>query len=152
MKSGLMREFSSIQGHSSAWFHEKVLPRFPTKVQTLVRNFEAAITYFYVNYWRFMTMAITKRLLVVGIFFNIGFAGFCVSIQAVFQNYPANSHIQFYTNNCVFVLDFDIWPVTVVLHTCHGAINPRFLVRCLYLHPAERPPGLHVTRHAKSHA
>ena len=141
-----MREFSSIQGHSSAWFHERVLPRFPTKVQTLVRNFEAAITYFYVNYWRFMTMAITKRLLVVGIFFNIGFAGFCVSISSVLRIGPPT------LTNYVFVLDFAIWPATFVLCTGDGAVSPSFLVRCLYLHPAEGPASLHVARLAKSHA
>ena len=141
-----MREFSSIQGHSSAWFHERVLPRFPTKVQTLVRNFEAAITYFYVNYWRFMTMAITKRLLVVGIFFNIGFAGFCVSISSVSIIGPPT------LTNYVFVLDFAIWPATFVLCTGYGAVSPSFLVRCLHLHPAERLAGVHVAGLAQSHA
>ena len=141
-----MREVRSIQGHGSAWFHERVLPRFPTKVQTLVRNFEAAITYFYVNYWRFMTMAITKRLLVVGIFFNIGFAGFCVSISAVFRIKPPT------LTNSVSVLDFAIWPATFVLCPGHGAVSSRLLVRCLYLHPAEGLAGIHVARPAKSHA
>ena len=91
-------------------------------------------------------MAITKRLLVVGIFFNIGFAGFCVSISSVSIIGPPT------LTNYVFVLDFAIWPATFVLCTGDGAVSPRFLVRCLYLHPAEGPASLHVSRLAKSHA
>ena len=91
-------------------------------------------------------MAVTKRLLVVGICFNIGFAGFCVSILAVFKI------IMQTLTYSVFVLDFAIWPATFVLCAGHGAVGTRFLVRCLYFHPADGPAGLHVARLAKSHA
>ena len=56
-----------------------MLPRFPPRAQRYIEKSEAVIAAFYENYWRFMTLPETKKILLVAVFFAIGATGFCVS-------------------------------------------------------------------------
>ena len=74
-----MRRYTTARQVTSIWFHSKVLPRFPPRAQRYIRNLETVIATFYENYWRFMTMPETKKLLFVSVCFCTGATGFCVS-------------------------------------------------------------------------
>lgn len=79
LKSQVMRKYKTASEQTSLWFHQKVLPKFPPRAQRYIRNFEAGFATFYENYWRFMTMPESKKLLMVTACFCIGATGFCVS-------------------------------------------------------------------------
>ena len=88
LKSTVARKFKSAKHQFDVWFHKKVLPRFPESIQAHVLKFESTVARLYENYWRFMTMPETQKLLIVTLFFCAGATGFCVSSQFIIDWMP----------------------------------------------------------------
>ena len=91
--SVIAEKYRKARQFGYVWFHAKVLPKMSPKAQNFIQNFENTIVSTYENYWRFMTMPETKKLLIVMLFFSIGATGFCVS-YSIFEiclfSSPAN--------------------------------------------------------------
>ena len=77
--SAIAERYRKARQFGYAWLHAKVLPKLSPKARNFFLRFEATVASTYDNYWRFMTMPETKKLLIVMLFFCTGATGFCVS-------------------------------------------------------------------------